>query len=89
MGIAVTSKSDHTLDITEEVCPLTFVKAKLAIERMAPGEVLEIRLRGDEPLENVPQSLSDLGHEILSLDPESKNRETGVHVLRVRKASMA
>lgn len=86
MGIGVTSKSDRTLDITQEVCPLTFVKAKLAVERIAPGEVLEIRLRGDEPLENVPRSLTDLGHEILSLEPDPADPAGGVHVLRVRKA---
>lgn len=86
MGIGVTSKSNHTLDITEEVCPLTFVKAKLAVERIAPGEVLEIRLRGDEPLENVPRSLTELGHEILSLEPEARESTAGTHVLRVRKA---
>lgn len=86
MGIGVTSKSNHTLDITEEVCPLTFVKAKLAVERIAPGEVLEIRLRGDEPLENVPRSLTELGHEILSLEPETRESTADTHVLRVRKA---
>lgn len=87
MGIAVTSKSDQTLDITQEVCPLTFVKAKLAVERMAPGEVLEIRLKGDEPLENVPRSLIDLGHEILSVEPEGTDAATGVHIMRVRKTA--
>lgn len=76
------SKAVHTLDITEEVCPLTFVKAKLAVERIAPGEVLEIRLKGNEPLENVPKSLLDLGHDILEMYPEGG----GAHVLRVRKA---
>lgn len=81
----MTSKSDHLLDITEEVCPITFVKAKLAVERMAPGEVLEIRLCGDEPLENVPRSLTELGHRILHLGPAEGESSTGVHVLRVEK----
>ncbi|MEQ8195888.1 MAG: sulfurtransferase TusA family protein, partial [Rhodospirillales bacterium] len=56
---------DCRLDITGEVCPLTFVKTKLLIERMAPGQIAEIRLRGAEPLENVPRSLGDLGHAVL------------------------
>ena len=46
---------DFHLDITSEVCPLTFVKTKLLIERMAPGQVLQVRLKGTEPLENVPR----------------------------------
>lgn len=82
----MTSKSYHTLDITEEICPITFVKAKLAMERMAPGDVLEIRLRGDEPLENVPRSLEELGHEILSLELCGEDSSGATHVLRVRKA---
>ncbi len=58
------------LDITGEVCPLTFVRTKLLLERMAPGEVAEVRLRGAEPLENVPRSVRDHGHTVLSLEPE-------------------
>lgn len=59
------------LDITGEVCPLTFVRTKLLVERMAPGEVAEVRLRGTEPLENVPRSVRDHGHTVLSLEPET------------------
>lgn len=81
----MTSKSDHQLDITQEVCPITFVKAKLAVERMAPGEVLVIRLQGDEPLQNVPRSLTELGHRILDLGPAPGESAGGVHVLRVEK----
>lgn len=81
----MSNKSDHTVDITQEVCPITFVKAKLAVERIAPGEVLAIRLKGAEPLENVPRSLADLGHQILDLNPEDGESAQGVHVLRVRK----
>ncbi|MGH6660158.1 MAG: sulfurtransferase TusA family protein, partial [Rhodospirillales bacterium] len=52
MNTAVKSKSaadiDYFIDITAEVCPLTFVKTKLLIERMRPGEVAEVRLKGQE-----------------------------------------
>ncbi len=82
----MTSKSIHQLDITQEVCPITFVKAKLAIERIAPGDVLEIRLKGDEPLANVPRSLTELGHRLLDLAPAPEPQAEGVHVLRVEKA---
>ncbi|HXV23385.1 MAG TPA: sulfurtransferase TusA family protein [Alphaproteobacteria bacterium] len=72
------------LDITGQVCPLTFVHTRLRLERMGPGEILEIRLAGTEPLENLPRSLADEGHEVLSLEPEDK--ALGIHRLRVRKA---
>ena len=72
------------LDITMQVCPLTFVHTRLRLERMEPGEILEIRLAGSEPLQNIPRALCDEGHEVLSLEPEAK--DTGIHRLRVRKA---
>lgn len=75
------------LDITGQVCPLTFVHTRLRLERMAPSEILEIRLAGTEPLQNLPRSLADEGHEVLSLAPEVGS--PGVHRLRVRKAATA
>ena len=72
------------LDITGQVCPLTFVYTRLRLERMASGGILEIRLAGSEPLENLPRSLADEGHEVLSLAPEAGR--PGIHRLRVRKA---
>lgn len=60
---------DFFLDITDEVCPLTFVKTKLMIEKMTPGQVAEVRLKGAEPLENVPRSVREQGDTVLSLEP--------------------
>lgn len=77
--------ADLFLDITTDVCPLTFVKTKLRVERMASGETLEVRLNAGEPLENVPRSLAELGHTILSLEPERTEEPAGVHRLRVLK----
>ncbi len=74
----------HFIDITNEVCPMTFVKTKLLIEQIAPGEVLEVRLKGKEPLENVPRSTLEHKHKILSLEPETADQEPfGVHRLRI------
>lgn len=74
------------LDISGEVCPLTFVRAKLLIESMKPGETAEIRLQGSEPLRNVPRAIIGLGHTILSLFAESENAGgNGPHRLHIRK----
>lgn len=70
------------LDITGEVCPMTFVRTKLALERLAIGEILRIRLRDGEPKRNVPQAVQDHGHEIISLSP----LDDGLYQLIVRKA---
>ncbi|ALG70266.1 sulfurtransferase TusA family protein [Azospirillum thiophilum] len=83
--MAEKSSTDLFLDITSQVCPLTFVKTKLMVERMDAGQTLEVRLNAGEPLENVPRSLSELGHSILSVQPERKDEPEGIHRLIVRK----
>ena len=81
----VNSVANHFLDITAEVCPLTFVRTKLVIEKMKPGETLEVRLKGVEPLRNVPRSVTELGHSILLVTREEGENEAGVHRLQLRK----
>lgn len=52
------------LDITDRVCPMTWVATKLALERLAPGEALVVRCAPGEALENVPRSAREAGHEV-------------------------
>lgn len=59
--------STFTLDITRDHCPMTFVKAKLQLERMAAGDVLEILLKEGEPLQNVPRTCREQGFEVLEI----------------------
>ncbi|QSQ15858.1 sulfurtransferase TusA family protein [Myxococcus landrumensis] len=70
-----------TLDITREVCPMTYVRTKLRLEVLEAGALLEIILRGSEPLKNVPRSAREEGHEVVSLDA----RGDGTHRLVLRK----
>ncbi|MDR3440415.1 sulfurtransferase TusA family protein [Telmatospirillum sp.] len=79
-------KANYYLDITGELCPMTFVKTKLAIEKMHTGDTLEVRLKGDEPLRNVPRSVRELGHVIVSVAPEPGESAGGIHRLRIAKA---
>ena len=55
----------RTLDITDVTCPMTWVRTKLELERMPPGEELEVRCREGEALENVPRSAAEAGHEVM------------------------
>jgi len=66
---------------------MTFVRTKLYIERMPSGEVLQIRLKGKEPLANIPPSITELGHEILEMNAEIENDPYGVHLLTIRKTA--
>jgi tRNA 2-thiouridine synthesizing protein A len=70
-----------TLDITREVCPMTYVRTKLKLESLADGSVLEVFLKGSEPLKNVPRSAREEGHEVLTLEA----RPDGSHRLLIRK----
>ena len=72
---------DQTIDITAEVCPMTFVRTKLKLERMRSGEVLSVRLRGEEPLRNVPRAAREEGHAILGIEPDG-----GIHIVTIRRA---
>ena len=60
-------KIDNHIDITKEICPMTYVKTKLKLETMSSGQVLEVTLRDGEPLINVPRSIEQEGHKILEL----------------------
>lgn len=57
--------ADRFLDITNEVCPMTFVRTRLALDRLAPGQTLLVRLRGDEPIRNVPRTAIEQGHTVI------------------------
>jgi TusA-related sulfurtransferase len=66
-----------TLDITKDHCPMTFVKVKLMLAKLAKGDVLDVKLSRGEPLENVPRSAAEEGHRIL----EVRDVEDGCHVV--------
>jgi TusA-related sulfurtransferase len=78
------SEAQYCLDISADGCPLTFVKTKLLLERMAIGEVASIRLSAGEPLDNVPRTLREQGQVVLALEPERGAART--FQLLVRKA---
>ena len=80
----MTQDCDKEIDITDKICPLTFVHTRLAIDSMAPGAVLAVRLKNGEALENVPRSVKELGHEVLSLVPTDPLPD--VYRLRIRIA---
>lgn len=75
------SQIDDTVDITDVVCPVTFVKAKVALEELDDGQILAIRMNDGEPVQNVPRSIKEEGHQILKLN----TNEDGTYTLIVKK----
>ena len=59
---------DKKINIKGLVCPYTFVKAKLAIESMEVGEVLEILLDYEEASRSIPKSMEDHGQRVLKVE---------------------
>ncbi len=74
-------KINDTVDITDVVCPVTFVKAKVALEELEDGEILSVHMNDGEPVQNVPRSIKEEGHQILKLI----DNEDGTYDLLVRK----
>ena len=72
---------DDTVDITDVICPVTFVKAKVALEELDDGQILAIRMNDGEPVQNVPRSIKEEGHQILKLN----TNEDGTYTLIVKK----
>ena len=72
---------DDTVDIKDVVCPVTFVKAKVALEELDDGQILAIRMNDGEPVQNVPRSIKEEGHQILKLN----TNEDGTYTLIVKK----
>ena len=73
--------ADIDIDISGEICPMTFVRTRLALDAMSPGQILGVLLRGEEPLRNVPATARAQGHEVLA---EEAVNDGGVRVV-IRK----
>ncbi|MDR2429030.1 MAG: sulfurtransferase TusA family protein [Candidatus Margulisbacteria bacterium] len=69
------------LDITQEHCPMTFVKTKFALSQLRDGDILEVLLTAGEPLENVPRSAREQGFQILSIE----RVDAAVHKVTLKK----
>lgn len=72
-GGAVTAPR-ATVDLRAYACPITFVKTRIALERLGPGDVLEVWLPAGEPAESVPRSAAEEGHRVLRVEPLGAGR---------------
>ena len=71
----------QTIDLRGVSCPTNFVKAKLALEEVDNGTVVQILLDDGEPVKNVPRSLKSDGHKLIGL----KQSAEGHYVLELEK----
>ena len=72
---------DERVEIPDVVCPMTFVKAKVAMEELEIGQVLAVTMNDGEPVQNVPRSFKEEGQQVLKLI----DNENGTYDLIVKK----
>ena len=70
-----------SIDLLGVKCPFNYVKTKIKLETMASGSILEVLLDDGEPSENVPKSIKNDGHKIISLIEQQ-----GHYKLTIKKA---
>ena len=81
---AIPIEADAELDLRGVICPYNFVKTKLKLETMEGGQILSVLLDDGDPIRNVPQSVRNEGHTILS----QERMERAYRVI-IRKSSTA
>lgn len=72
--------ADAELDLRGVICPYNFVKTKLKLESMQAGQILAVILDEGDPIRNVPRSVSDDGHTVLT-----QELLTGAYRVTIRK----
>lgn len=75
-------KINQHLDLKGVACPNNFVRIKLKLEEMEPGEILEVILDAGEPIKNVPRSVKEEGDQIIRVDEEG-----GFYKLLIKKSA--
>ena len=63
---ASTPTAADRLDLSGVPCPQNAARALMALELMAPGDVLELIVDDGEPLDNVPESVELEGHRVIA-----------------------
>ena len=63
----------NEINLKGEVCPMTFVKTKLAIERLNSGERIKVIFNSSEAKINVPKSLKELNYKVITINDIDEN----------------
>lgn len=71
----------YEIDITREHCPMTLVRTKLQLAKMAAGDTLGVLLTEGEPLNNIPRAATEQGFKVLGVE----HVEGKVHRVNIEK----
>lgn len=64
--LVAAAKADVEKDYRGVACPMNFVKVKLDLATMEAGQTLKVILGDGDPIRNVPRSVEEEGHKVLS-----------------------
>jgi TusA-related sulfurtransferase len=81
-------KEKMFLDITKDSCPITFVKTKIALEKLKIGQSLEVHITAGEALEGLPNSLKELGY-IITKKKQITNSSFSLKIIHLNKDTLA
>tara|TARA_B100001093_G_C26124106_1_gene716256 strand:+ start:27 stop:287 length:261 start_codon:yes stop_codon:yes gene_type:complete len=81
-------KEKMFLDITMDSCPITFVKTKIALEKLKVGQSLEVHINAGEALEGLPESLKELGFTITK-KKQITNSSFSLNIIHLNKDTLA
>ncbi len=73
------------VDLRGYACPITWVKTRIALDRLRTGDVLEVWLAAGEPSESVPRTAEEEGHRVVAAAPLAADGG-GVRVLLEKRA---
>ncbi len=59
----------YHLDVTDKTCPMTYVKTRLKLDTLEPGDILEVLVNQGEPVKSIPQSAEEAGYKIVEVLP--------------------
>ena len=64
---------------------MTFVKTKIELSKLQPGDILEVLLAEGEPLDNVPRNAREQGYNVISVDISVEHVEGTTHRVTIKK----
>jgi len=67
------NKLIEIISLKGEICPMTFVKTKLALEKISSGERIKVIYDSIEAKTNVPKSLEELNYKIIEISKLEKS----------------
>ncbi len=85
MGGCERARMSMCIDVRDAACPLTWVRTRVALDRLAAGETLEALVLECESLEDVPRTAEEEGQPVAGREPWPPAGQGAWRVLLVKR----